>query len=260
MHRDAKETELAKRLIAFKRQWEEGIIDPEVKCFVVQSKRAPTAHMIRSVAASVSPIARPSAPRIPPFFTADNDVLTQDWGPAYAKCPDFGGLFDVITSAPDPREGNDNRWPKELTVHGDKSCKAGCLLVPKDMSERLVSQLHKTPTLQAGGTKPRHSLQAGLIIPQLKDICKKVCAHYTVCQAQNPANYKAPGDSQFYAVPEHRFESLCIDVFSTRALTVKEAGAKGSTSTPFDAVLMCVDRHSGYIVAASTTKEGLTGQ
>ena len=54
---DAKETELAKRLIALERQWEEGIIDPEVKCFVVQSKRAPTAHMIRSVAASVSPIA-----------------------------------------------------------------------------------------------------------------------------------------------------------------------------------------------------------
>ena len=36
-HGDAKKLELAKRRIAFKRQWEEGII--EVKCFVVQSKR-----------------------------------------------------------------------------------------------------------------------------------------------------------------------------------------------------------------------------
>ena len=96
VHGDAKETELAKQLIAFERQWEEQIIDPDVKCFVVQSKRAPTAHMIRSVVASVSLIARLSAPYAPPVFTADNDVLTQDWGPAYAKCPDF---FDVITSA-----------------------------------------------------------------------------------------------------------------------------------------------------------------
>ena len=101
VHGDAEKTELATRLIAFQRQWEEGIIDPDVKCFVVQSKRAPTAHMIRSVAASISPIARPSALSVPPVFTAGNDVLTQDWGTAYAKCPDFGGLFDMITSAPD---------------------------------------------------------------------------------------------------------------------------------------------------------------
>ena len=85
------------------------MVDPEVTCFVVQSKRAPTAHMIRSVAASVSPIARPSAPPIPPVFTADNDVLTQDLGLTYAKCPDFGGLLGVITSAPDGGEGDDDR-------------------------------------------------------------------------------------------------------------------------------------------------------
>ena len=59
IHGDAKETELAKQLIAFERQWEEGIIDPEVKCLVVQSKRAPAAHMICSVVASVCPIACP---------------------------------------------------------------------------------------------------------------------------------------------------------------------------------------------------------
>ena len=53
----SKETEFARQLIAFKRQSEEGIIDPDVKCFVVQSKSAPTAHIIRSVAASISSIA-----------------------------------------------------------------------------------------------------------------------------------------------------------------------------------------------------------
>ena len=49
-------------------------------------------------------------------------------------------------------------------------------------------------------------------------------------------------------------------MFSMPAPTMKELGTKGSTSTPLDAVLMCVDRHSGYIVAASTTKEGLSHQ
>ena len=55
------------------------------------------------------------------------------------------------------------------------------------------------------------------------------------------------------------FESVCTNVLSMPALTVKKLGTTGSTSTPFDGVLMCVDRHSGYIVAAPTTKEGLTG-
>ena len=55
MHGDAKKTDLAERLIAFERQLEEGIIDPKVKCFVVQSKRAPTTHMTPLVAASVFP-------------------------------------------------------------------------------------------------------------------------------------------------------------------------------------------------------------
>ena len=49
-------------------------------------------------------------------------------------------------------------------------------------------------------------------------------------------------------------------MFSMPALIVKELGSTGSTCTPLDAVLMCVDRHAGYIVAAPTTKEGLTGQ
>ena len=49
-------------------------------------------------------------------------------------------------------------------------------------------------------------------------------------------------------------------MFCMPALTVKGLGTKASTSTSFDAVLMCVDRHSGYIMAAPTTNEGLTGQ
>ena len=165
VHGDAKETELAKRLIAFERHREEGIINPEVKCFVVQSKRAPTAHMIRSVVASFCCIARPSAPSVPLVFSADNDVLTQDWGPAYAKCPDFGGLFDPITSAPQGGEGDNDRWPKDVTVQGDKIFKAGRLLVPKDMSEKLVSQWHKTTALHAGAKKLQQSTEARLKSP-----------------------------------------------------------------------------------------------
>ena len=87
-----------------------------------------------------------------------------------------------------------------------------------------------------------------------------MCAHCSLCQAQNPANYKAPGNSQFYPIPGHPFASCCIDVFSKPALTVRDLGTNGSTPTPFHTVLMRVDQHSGYILDAATTKQGLTGQ
>ena len=119
--------------------------------------------------------------------------------------------------------------------------KAGRLQMPKDMWEGLVSRWHKTTTLHAGATKLKKSLQARFVIPQLKAICKKMCTHCTVCQAQNPANYKSPRDSQFYPIPEHPFELVCINVFSMPPLTMKELGTKESTSTPLDAILMCVD-------------------
>ena len=95
VHKDAKETELAKQFITVQSQSEEGIIDPEVKfrCSYSNSNRAPTAHMIRPVAAFVSSIAPLSAPPIAPVFTADNDVLTQDWGP-----PIPNALTSVISS------------------------------------------------------------------------------------------------------------------------------------------------------------------
>ena len=79
-----------------------------------------------------------------------------------------------------------------------------------------------------------------------------MCAHCPVCQAQNTASYKAPGNSEFYPICEHPLESVSIDVPSMQALKVNQLSTKGPTSTPFDT--------SGYIVAAPTTKEELAGQ
>ena len=75
-----------------------------------------------------------------------------------------------------------------------------------------------------------------------------------------PSQLQGPGDSQFYPLIEHPFESACIDVFSITPLIVKEHSTQGSTSTPFNTAVMCVEQHSGYIVAAPDTKEDLTGQ
>ena len=96
---------------------------------MVRSQRGPSAQMIRFAAASVWPICRPLAPPVLPVFSADNDVPTDDWGPAYAKCADVGGLFELITTALEGGQGEYDRWPKDVTIHGDTIFKSGRLLV-----------------------------------------------------------------------------------------------------------------------------------
>ena len=99
----------------------------------------------------------------------------------------------MITSTPDGEEGDNNRWRKNVTVHGDNIFKDCHPFVPKDMSEQVVSQWHKTTALHAGATKLPQSLQARLHLPQLKDICKNVCAHCPVCQAPEPGQLQGSG-------------------------------------------------------------------
>ena len=46
--------------------------------------------------------------------------------------------------------------------------------------------------------------------------------------------------------------SVCIDIFSIEPVTW--------LGHPFDSVIICVDRHSGWIIAKPCTKEGLTAE
>ena len=70
----------------------------------------------------------------------------------------------------------------------------------KDKTEQLVTQWNRTGAFHTGAKKLRQSIQARFEVSKLKDICKKVCAHCMVYQAQNRANYKALSDPQFYPI------------------------------------------------------------
>ena len=78
---------------------------------------------------------------------------------------------------------------------------------------------------------------------------KKVRKGCSVCQACNPDNRNVKGEAQWTPVPDQPMESVAMDVFSMPEVHIgKET---------FDCVVLCVDRHSGYVVAVPARKKGL---
>ena len=70
-------------------------------------------------------------------------------------------------------EGGDDGRRKDVTVHGDSIFKAGLLLVPKYVSEQLVSEWHKITALHAGDKEFRQSIQAPFEVSKPNDGWKK---------------------------------------------------------------------------------------
>ena len=78
---------------------------------------------------------------------------------------------------------------------------------------------------------------------------KKVRKGCSVCQACNHDIRNVKGEAQWTPVPDQPIERVAMDVFSMPEVHIgKET---------FDCVVLCVDRHSGYVVAVPARKEGL---
>ena len=120
-----------------------------------------------------------------------------------------------------------------------------------------MEQWHKDDDLHVGHDKLFNSLKERFLISKLKYIVANISRHCKVYQAQTPPNDKEPGKAEFYPILELLFESFRLDLFSMPPC--KMSDKKSGKIISFDTTLMCVCRHSGYIVACSATNEGLTG-
>ena len=83
----------------------------------------------------------------------------------------------------------------------------------------------------------------------LYNAIKQVKKGCSVCQACNPDNRNVQREAQWTPIPHQLIESVAMDVFSIPEVHIgKEV---------FDCLFLCLDRHSGYIVAFLARKKGL---
>ena len=142
------------------------------------------------------------------------------------------------------------KWPKGLTKEDGKLYRNGRLLVPEYRVLEVCGGWHHH-MMHPGVRKQAQDMQRRFEIDQigLYNGIKKVRKSCSVCQACNPDNSNVTGEAQWTLVPTQPMESVAMDIFFMPEVHIG--------NETFDCVVLCVDRHSGYVVATPAGKRGL---
>ena len=252
-HGDVDETAEAKKIIDLERLMDET----GAKCFVVMAASAPLSQRVERAVRAIAPevddcepedwlihagaaVDEPSDKHLFP-----ESCLQADWSEDYAKSEVWSAEYRAVTDPDD-----DQKWPKGLTEEDGKLYSKGRLLVPESRVLELCEawhhhMVHPGVRKQVTDMVKRFAIDDVDLWRSVRAV-RKGCA---VCNACNPRNAPSVGEPQWTPVPERPMESVALDVFSMPEVHIgKEV---------FDCVVLCVDRHSGYIVAVPARKKGL---
>ena len=232
-HGDEAETAVAKNIIDM-----ECLMEEEgVKCFVVMAADAPLGSRVSRAVRALAPEGAESDKHLFP-----ESCLQDDWTDNYAKCE---SEYRAVT---DPDSGQ--KWPKGLTEEDGKLYRTGKLLVPESWVLELCEAWYHH-MMHPGVKKQSLDMQRWFKVDDigLYNAIKQVKNGCSVCQACNPDNQSHQGEAQWTPIPDQPMESVAMDVFPMPGVHIgKEV---------FDCVVLCVDRHSGYVVAVPARKKGL---
>ena len=174
-------------------------------------------------------------------------ILDHDWTEFYENCPYFGALWQEARAP-------DQNWPGEHKVFRSKLYWAEKLCVPDGLVLAVIKAHHEW--LGHMGVE-RSILEVGrrFVFPPYVDpkvVLAEVKKNCLVCQACDRTNWPSKGPIVMTPILDSFMSSVCLDVFSMPVATWQGAH--------YDAFLLCIDRHSGWVVAKPTQKFGLTGE
>ena len=198
--------------------------------------------------------ARPPAgfrftPRRPEVGSTQNVyILDEEWGANYEKSDDFKA--DWINC----HRGGTMSWPPDVQLFRNKLYKNGKLCVPDDRAEPVLLALHVEsghPGVKrlALAANAQFLFSASVPVQKIIENIRKGCL---VCQACDSPNTPLARPLKMNPVIEGFWSSMCLDVFSMPP--VEWGGAQ------FDAILLCVDRATSWIIAKPVLGEGFTGE
>ena len=173
------------------------------------------------------------------------ELCSQDnWTDAYTKSEGFESEYWALT---DPHDGQ--KWPKGLMEEDGKLYWHGKLVVPESRVLDL-RELWNQHMMHQGVKKQGLEMQRRLEVDEigLYNVMKRVKKGCSVCQACNPDNRNVKGEAQLTPIPDQPKESVAMNIFSTLEVHIGK--------DVFDCVFLCVDHHSGYIVAVAARQMG----
>ena len=219
----------------------EGMMEEEFdKCFVVM---AADARLGRRVSRAIEVLAPEGAEFNKHLFP--ESCLQDSCTDNYAKSEAFESEYRALTDSEDGQ-----KWPKGLTKEDGKLYRNSRLLALESQVLQLCeawqhNMMHQGDKKQVLDMQRRFGIDEIGLYNAIKQV-KKGCS---VCQASNPDNRNAQGKAPWKPAPDQPMESVGMDVFSMPELHIgKEV---------FDCVVLCVDRHTGYIEAVLARNKGL---
>ena len=191
--------------------------------------------------------AQPPVRVIPPPSEKGPTLMSQPWAPHYAKSAFFGPWWEMTQS-------DEGDWPPHVQLMNGKMYHFGKLCVPENLVQPLLWAFHSHSGhvgVQRCVKEAQNRFEFPPSIPFQKIIegIRRAC---NVCQACEPPHHAKLGLQNPFPVPERVMHSVCLDIFAMPSTQWRDID--------YDAILLCVDRLSGWIVACPTLKQGLTAE
>ena len=175
-------------------------------------------------------------------------IMDQNWDTYYSRCPIYREIWQIA-------KGELNKpWPEELRVYGDKLYLQELLCVPEELIAPIVIA-HHASSGHLGVDKLIKECRRRYIIrdeKNWKEWAIRARRYCTVCASCDPPTWPRRGKIAKFPIPPGIWESIAIDIFS-----MPPEDFEGDT---YNSIIICVDRHSGWIVAIPTNKTGLTSE
>ena len=169
--------------------------------------------------------------------------LQEDWGPEYEDCPYFSKVWAEIHS-------DKPEWPRGYRLHEQKLLHWGRLCVPWKRVMGTI-QAHHIWNAHQGPARLLPELALHYEFPphiDIKGSAAHVRKHCLVCQACLAPNFSMSAEMEMTPIPPRAWFSVSLDIFF-----MPEVHWRGQMHNGY---LMCVDRHTGWMVARPSDVRG----
>ena len=132
--------------------------------------------------------------------------------------------------------------------------KRNLLCVPTSLTERVVKEHHRSVGL-IGADRLRAELDRWYTFgdcPAMRRAAEEIIKRCAVCQATEHPHHSLKAPIRPTPVPPRVMDSVALDVFYMDQVQFQ--------GVEFDCLVLCVDRHSGWIVASPQQRKGLTAR
>ena len=172
-------------------------------------------------------------------------VWERNWGKAYERCTVWKDIWGATQDI-------GKKWPSKVKVFRDRMYKEERLCIPTDFQRDVIVEQHAF--LGHVGTEKLWDHMGTIYEWANKGAAKRfvntLTENCTVCQACKRVR-NSRGTLESTPIPPKIMQSVALDLFHMPAVLWE--GQK------YDTMVVCVDRHSGWMVAVPCLNQGLTG-